>query len=73
MRKLIITVLIVFLPILCIANPKKDTERKSKRDYMTAKATYEASPTEGNYNKMIKARQDMATEVIKYRKERKQK
>ena len=73
MNKLILTILMLTLVSPVLATPQKDLERKSKRDYMTAKNDYLVSPTQGNYNKMIKARMDMAMEVIKQRKERKQK
>lgn len=69
------SLVIVFLliPFLAQATPQKEKERQSKKDYMATKVLYVAHPTKGNYNKMIKARLDMATEVIKVRKERKQK
>ena len=73
MNKLILTILMLTLVSPVLATPQKDLERKSKRDYMTAKNDYLVSPTQGNYNKMIKARMDMSIEVIKQRKERKQK
>lgn len=61
------------LSISVFATPQKDKERQSKKDYITAKVQYAAKPTKANFDKMIKARKIRAEEMIKYRKERKNK
>ena len=74
MKKFLLTVtLLVASALIVFAVPNKLKERQGKRDYMAAKIAYRANPTKGNYNRMMKARRDRATEVIKYHKERKAK
>ena len=74
MKKLaLILALIVCASMAFAVKPEKKKERDSKKDYMVAKAEYIANPTQGKYQQMMTARLAMATEVIKWRKERKNK
>ena len=72
MKKLMLIFLLVASTALAV-KPQKKKERDAKLVYMEKKAAWLANPTQGKYNQMMKARADMSTEVIKWRKERKKK